>query len=144
MVLFLGALCGTGSVYAFWVHVFPASISASVNTSVQLGGPYITIEQDMTTLDQIKHTLSRKKPTLAQAGITEIGLFGSYVRGEQRPDSDLDVLIEIERPAKMDLLKLIDLEQELSNDLGVSVDLVMKSSLRPSLGKAILSEVVYL
>ena len=44
----------------------------------------------------------------------------------------------------MDLLKLIDLEQELSTDLGVTVDLVLKSTLRPSLGKSILSEVLYL
>ena len=99
---------------------------------------------EMKTLDQITSVLSRKKPVLAQAGIKEIGVFGSYVRGEQQPDSDLDVLIDIERPAKIDLLKLIDLEQELSTDLGVSVDLVLKSTLRPSLGKEILSEVVYL
>ena len=44
----------------------------------------------------------------------------------------------------MDLLTLIDMEQELSTDLGLSVDLVLKSTLRPSPGKAILSEVVYL
>ena len=98
----------------------------------------------MTTLDQITEALSQKKPALAQAGVKEIGVFGSYVRGEQGPDSDLDVLIDIERPAKMDLLKLIDLEQELSEDLGVSVDLVLKSTLRSSLGKEIHSEVVYL
>ena len=98
----------------------------------------------MTTLDQITKVLSQKKPRLAQAGIKEIGVFGSYVRGEQRPDSDLDVLIDIERPAKIDLLELIDLEQELSADLGVSVDLVLKPALRPSLSKQVLSEVVYL
>lgn len=98
----------------------------------------------MTTLDQITRILSQKKPALAKAGIKEVGVFGSYIHGAQRPDSDLDVLIEIERPAKMDLLTLIDLEQELSTDLGVSVDLVLKSTLRPSLGKAILYEVVYL
>lgn len=98
----------------------------------------------MTDLDQITSVLSQKKPVLAQAGIKEIGVFGSYARGEQRSDSDIDVLIDIERPAKIDLLKLIDLEQELSIDLGVSVDLVLKSNLRPALGKKILSEVVYL
>lgn len=96
------------------------------------------------TLDQITKVLSQKKPRLAQAGIKEIGVFGSYVRGEQRPDSDLDVLIDIERPAKMDLLKLIDLEEDLSAELGVPVDLVLKPTLRPSLSKEILSEVVYL
>ena len=85
---------------------------------------------EMKNLDQITSVLSRKRPVLAQAGIKEIGVFGSYDRGEQRPDSDLDVLI--------------DIEQELCTDLGVPVDLVLKSSLRPALGKEILSEVVYL
>ena len=47
-------------------------------------------------LDQIKQILSQKKPTLAQSGIKEIGVFGSYLRGEQHPDSDLDVLIDID------------------------------------------------
>ena len=77
-------------------------------------------------------------------GIKEIGVFGSFVRGEQKPESDLDILIDIERPASLDLLTLITLEQELSEDLGVSVDLVLKSMLRPALGRTILSEVQYL
>jgi predicted nucleotidyltransferase len=81
---------------------------------------------------------------LKDLGITEVGLFGSYVRGEETPSSDLDILIEIERPARLDLLTLISLQQELSDDLGVSVDLVLKSDLRPTLGKNILSEVIYL
>jgi len=98
----------------------------------------------MLTLDQIKQILTQKKPILAKAGIKEIGLFGSFVRGEQQPDSDLDILIDVERPATMDLLTLITLEQELSEDLGVAVDLVLKSMLRPSVGKGILSEVQYL
>jgi hypothetical protein len=113
------------------------------STYVQVAYHAVLLD-DMTTLDEITKALSQKKPRLAQAGIKEIGVFGSYVRGEQQPDSDLDVLIDIERPAKIDLLKLIDLEKELSTDLGVSVDLVLKSTLRPSLGKEILSEVVYL
>jgi predicted nucleotidyltransferase len=98
----------------------------------------------MPTLDQIRQILTQKKPLLAKAGIKEIGVFGSFVRGEQNPDSDLDILIDIERPASMDLLTLINLEQELSEDLGVPVDLVLKSMLRPSLGRNILSEVQYL
>ncbi len=73
----------------------------------------------MKTLDQIRQILTQKKPILAKAGIKEIGVFGSFVRGEQQPDSDLDILIDIERPATMDILTLITLEQELSEDLGL-------------------------
>ena len=98
----------------------------------------------MPTLNEIRQILTQKKPILAKAGIKEIGVFGSFVRGEQKPESDLDILIDIERPASLDLLTLITLEQELSEDLGVSVDLVLKSMLRPALGRTILSEVQYL
>jgi predicted nucleotidyltransferase len=53
----------------------------------------------MKTLDEIREILQAQKPYLAEKyGVTEIGVFGSYVRGEQCPDSDLDVLIELEDP----------------------------------------------
>ncbi len=98
----------------------------------------------MISLESITQSLTLKKPKLMCLGITESGVLGSYVRGEQKANSDLDILIDIDRPAKIDLLGLINLEQELSDDLGVPVDLVLKSELRPSIGKKILSEVVYL
>ena len=98
----------------------------------------------MTTLEQIKDVLNKKKHYLYESGITEIGLFGSYLRGEQNPDSDIDILIDVSRPSKLDLLDLISIENELTEELGLTVDLVLKSSLKPGLSKSILSEVVYL
>jgi predicted nucleotidyltransferase len=98
----------------------------------------------MVSMESITQKISQKKTRLQDLGIKEIGLFGSYVRGEETDSSDLDILIDIERPAKLDLLALISLEQELSDDLGVTVDLVLKSDLRPILGKNVLSEVIYL
>lgn len=72
--------------------------------------------------------------------VRSLGLFGSYVRREQRQESDLDVLVEFrETPS---LLKFIELENYLSDLLGVSVDLVMKDSLKPRIGRRILAEVV--
>jgi predicted nucleotidyltransferase len=85
-----------------------------------------------------------KSELLKTYGIREIGVFGSYVRGENRTDSDLDILVEFEEDAKMDLIRYIELEDYLSNLLGVKVDLVMKSALKPRIGKHILEEVVYL
>jgi uncharacterized protein len=71
--------------------------------------------------------------------VKSLGVFGSYVRGEARKRSDLDVLVEFsEAPA---FFKFIDLEDELSELLGVKVDLVMKSALKPSIGARILAEV---
>ena len=97
----------------------------------------------MKTLAQIKSRLRRQKSKLAaQYTIKELGIFGSYVRGEQRPGSDLDVLIDFEEYPS--LLEFIGLEQVLSEQLEVPVDLVIKSDLKPRLRQRILQEVVYL
>ena len=98
----------------------------------------------MATLKEISTFLVSQKPDLARRGIKEIGVFGSYVRGDQNSDSDLDVLIDLERPVKIDLLELIGIEQNFSEHLGLPVDLVIKSNLRPFLRERILSEVMYL
>lgn len=95
------------------------------------------------TLDKIKQILQAQKPHLYEKyGVTEIGVFGSFVRGEQRPDSDVDVLIELERPAKISLMGLVDLEYYLSDLLGMKVDIAIKKNLRKRIGRRILQEVV--
>jgi len=72
--------------------------------------------------------------------VQELGVFGSYVRQEQRDDSDLDILVTFsEAPS---LLKFIELENYLSDVFGVKVDLVMKDALKPAIGKEILKEVM--
>ncbi len=97
------------------------------------------------TLDEIKQILQTQKPYLyEQYGVTEIGLFGSYVRGEQRPDSDVDVLIELTDPPRISLLGLVGLENYLSDLLGVKVQTAIKKNLKPRIGKRILQEVIYL
>lgn len=62
------------------------------------------------------------------------------MRGEQEPESDLDILVEFEEAPS--LFEYIRLEDYLSGILGVKVDLVMKSALKPAIGKRILYEVV--
>jgi predicted nucleotidyltransferase len=97
----------------------------------------------MTTLAEITRILEAEKERLAkQYGVKELGVFGSYVRGEQRPDSDLDLLLELERPARISLIDLVELELYLSELLGVQVDLVLKKNLRPRIGARIQAEVV--
>ena len=73
--------------------------------------------------------------------ISEIGIFGSYARGEQRPRSDVDILVEFEEIPG--LLEFIRLEDYLSELLSKKVDLVHKKALRPKLREAILREVQY-
>jgi predicted nucleotidyltransferase len=72
--------------------------------------------------------------------ISFLGIFGSYVRGEQKEESDLDILVEFSEAP--DLLEFVELKEDLSKILGVKVDLVMKSALKPRIGKRILKEVV--
>ncbi|HEC67883.1 MAG TPA: nucleotidyltransferase [Candidatus Desulfofervidus auxilii] len=98
----------------------------------------------MKKLEQITAMLKAHKEELKQKyGVKEIGIFGSYVRGEQKPLSDVDILVEFEKGTKIGLLKFINLENYLSEVLGVKVDLVTKSALKPRIGKYILREVVY-
>lgn len=73
--------------------------------------------------------------------IKEIGIFGSYVRGENGKDSDIDILIDKDAP--IGLLKLANLQNYLTKLIGIHVDLVIKKSLLPHIGKNILDEVIY-
>lgn len=97
----------------------------------------------MKTLTEIQEILRSHKPYLAEAyGVTELGVFGSYVRGGQQPDSDVDILIELERPARIGLIGLVELQEYLSEVLGAPADIALKSSLRKRIGQRILAEVV--
>ena len=92
-------------------------------------------------LEEIKEILKKHKKELQENfKIKNIGIFGSYVRGEQREASDVDILVEFyETP---DLLKFIELERYLEEILGVKVDLVRKQAIREELRERILKEVV--
>jgi predicted nucleotidyltransferase len=72
--------------------------------------------------------------------VKRIGLFGSALRGEQGPASDIDLLVEFQSP--IGLFKFLELEELLAERLGAKVDLVSKKALKPEIGRAILSEVV--
>jgi hypothetical protein len=89
---------------------------------------------------EIKSVLARHRADLA-AGykIKEIGVFGSYVRGEADDESDLDLLVEFCEP--VGFIDFIRAENYLSDLLGIKVDLVLKDSLKPRIGKCILEEV---
>jgi predicted nucleotidyltransferase len=97
----------------------------------------------MKSLEEIKTILQQHKGELrAKYKVIEIGVFGSYVRGQQKKRSDIDILVEFE--VVPGLLKFIELEDYLSQLLGMKVDLVRKSSIREELRDTILQEVVVL
>ena len=96
----------------------------------------------MKALGEIKEIPKKHKKELRELfGIKEIGIFGSYVRGEQTELSDIDILVEFEKP--VDFFEFLELEEYLSNILGVKVDLVLKKTLKPGIVKNVLKEVVY-
>ena len=93
-------------------------------------------------LERARSILRLHLPKLRrQYGVQSLGLFGSYVRGDQRPGSDLDLLVEFD-DRRLTLLEFIALENYLSDLLGVKVDLVEKETLKPAIGRHILREVV--
>jgi predicted nucleotidyltransferase len=97
----------------------------------------------MATLSEIKHLLQDQKTYLYERyGVVEIGVFGSYVRDEQRSDSDIDILVDLGDTPSIDLLDLVNLERYLSELLGVKADVAIKSSLRKRIGQRILNEAV--
>ncbi|ASJ02526.1 nucleotidyltransferase [Thermococcus profundus] len=75
-------------------------------------------------------------------GVKRIGIFGSYSRGEQKPESDVDILVEFESPIGM--IDFIRLQEYLESLLGVRVDLVTPQALKKRIKEHVLREVKYL
>ncbi len=97
----------------------------------------------MKDINKILEQLKKIKPEIQEKyKIKEMGVFGSYIRGEETPSSDLDILVDFYET--ISLFKFCALENFLSDILGKKVDLVMKDSLKPHIGKQILKEVKYL
>jgi predicted nucleotidyltransferase len=97
----------------------------------------------MQKIDELKKILQNNKTTLKdEYGVIQIGIFGSYTKGNQKKTSDVDILVEFEKA--IDLFTFVQLKNHLSDLLGVNVDLVIKKALKPKIGERILSETVYI
>lgn len=79
-------------------------------------------------------------PILQRYGVKRVGLFGSYVRGDMREDSDIDILVEIEKD--ISLLDFVGLKLEIEEALGKKIDLVEYNTIKPLLKERILKEQV--
>lgn len=95
------------------------------------------------TRRKIENILRKHKQELKKRfKLKEIGIFGSFVRDEQKKKSDIDILVEFKEP--IGLFEFMDLEEYLMKILGAKVDLVSKKALKPRIGRHILQEVIYI
>lgn len=95
----------------------------------------------MKTIDEIKDLISINKEILKERyKIKEISIFGSYIRGEQIETSDIDILVDFERPVS--LLHIISFENYLSYLLGIKVDVIPKRNIRKEIKQDILKEAI--
>ena len=87
------------------------------------------------TIIEIKQ---KAAPILKESGIIRSSIFGSYVRGEQTEDSDIDLLVEY--PKGLSLFDMAEIKYKLEDALGKNVDLVDFNRIKPRLKPCILSE----
>jgi predicted nucleotidyltransferase len=95
----------------------------------------------MKEIDNMKGIISAHMDILTEKyHVKTMGVFGSYLRGEQTEKSDIDILVEFTQP--VGLFTFIELEEYLSDLLGLRVDLVLKEGIKPGLKDYILREAV--
>ncbi|MBU1706295.1 nucleotidyltransferase family protein [bacterium] len=88
-------------------------------------------------IEKIRRTIL---PILQSYGVGKAGLFGSFIRGETRKNSDIDILVKIEKD--ISLLDFVGLKLEIEEALGRKVDLVEYDTIKPLLKERILNEQV--
>jgi len=95
----------------------------------------------MKSLEEIRMILKKHKSIVEKRfKVKEIGIFGSYIRGEQKDISDIDILVEFYEP--IGFFAFLDLEEYLTGLFNTKVDLVSKKALKPRIGKYILQEMI--
>lgn len=95
----------------------------------------------MSTLNDIIFKLKELKPSIKDKyKLSRIGVFGSYVRNQQSPLSDVDILVEFSEPIGMDFVILAD---EIEEALDEKVDLVSRKAIKPKIWKHIEKDLIY-
>jgi len=96
----------------------------------------------MSTDDVLSYLVAHKNEFRVNFGVTKIGLFGSYARGEQKDNSDIDIAIEIASDKKT-LSSFVAIKRLIEKDLGKNVDFGIESTLKPIVKQYIQNEIIY-
>ncbi len=92
-------------------------------------------------LEELKKTLKENEAILKEKfKVRELGIFGSYVRGEQKEKSDVDMFVEFNEPVS--LLHLVELENFLTDLIGIKADIGTKNSIKPRIKEQVLKEAI--
>ena len=94
------------------------------------------------TRDEIIATIRKNAEAIRAEGVTKLAIFGSRVRGDNRPDSDLDVLVDVARDASFSLLNLIGVEHIIEDATGLQAQATMRRSLPPRFAERIADEIL--
>jgi predicted nucleotidyltransferase len=92
--------------------------------------------------DQVIATLRAHEREIRAAGVVRLSLFGSTVRSEDRPDSDIDLLAAFDETRQISLMDVVGIENQLADLLGRPVELVEEGTLKPRVKKSVDAEAV--
>jgi predicted nucleotidyltransferase len=94
------------------------------------------------TRDEIIAKIRANAAAIKAEGVTRLAIFGSRARGDQRPESDIDVLIEVPEDSSFSLLNLIGVEHIIEDATGLPAQAMMRRSLEPKMAERITDDIV--
>lgn len=99
-------------------------------------GRAISVSMRNVPRDELIRRLAALEPVLRAEGVTRLALFGSRARQDNRPDSDIDVMIDVDPRSKFSLLDLVGVEHVIQDDLGLPANAFLRRSLDESFASA--------
>jgi hypothetical protein len=106
------------------------------------GAQFFPGQRQPRNCDHVIATLRGHEPELRAAGVVRLFVFGSTARGDDHPDSDIDLLAGLEESRRLSILDLVGIELRIADLLGQPVDLVEEGTLKPRVQRNVEAEAV--